>query len=128
MVTIKRIILSLPSVIPTGCVWLTRAPRHTLLPGADLLSHACLIWSRGEPCSGGELLLPWPPATLGWVGFFFFDSLNQQRLHFPKLRREGSAVLQAQNELVGTKREERNLVPSCRLLTESFSSLFLFSL
>lgn len=73
MVTIKRIILSLPSVIPMGCVWLTRAPRHTLLPGADLLSHARLIWSRGEPWSGGELLLPRPPATHLGVGWFFFS-------------------------------------------------------
>lgn len=79
-------------------------------------------WGRAAP-STAACHPPW-----GRLVFFFFDSLNQQWLHFPKLRQEGSAVLQAQNELVGTKREERNLVLSCRLLTESFSSLLLFSL
>lgn len=120
MVTIKRIILLSPFVIPTGLFVDTCFQAHIASRGKPAAGHG-----SAEPCtpclrSCGDPLLPlW---ILGWVFWVFLGGYpNQKWLQLPGLGREGSGTPQAQGKLVGTKRKKRNLPPNCWILMGSSS-------
>lgn len=126
MVTIKRIILLSPFVIPMRLVVDTCSEVHIAGRGKPAAGHRsaepstpCLR-SRGDPASSTAVCFG---VCVGGVG-----SPKQKRLQLPGLGREGSGVPQAQSKLMGTKRRKRNLLPNCWILTGSFSPLFLFPL